>query len=80
MGKRVKIQNLIKLAREGRLDFEVAGLVIRMKGAEMTIDLNAVEAEVLVTLKGDFTGNELHRELVRLGIVGGGGNGSEAGN
>jgi len=68
MSKKVRLENLIELLKNGTLNIEgVRSLEIHCNGA--TIRINPREATVYCELEGNFSGSKLHRELVRLGLV-----------
>jgi predicted nucleotidyltransferase len=69
MSKRVRIQNLIKLLRDGNLPpIGIRAIEIRGKGFRLEFLLKS-DIDVFVELEGDFSGNQLHRELKRLGLI-----------
>jgi len=68
MSKKVRIENLIELLKNGTLNIGgIKALEIYCNGA--TIRINPKEAAVYCELEGEFSGNALHRELVRLGLI-----------
>jgi len=68
MSKKVSLKNLLVLLKEGTLDIEgIEMLEIYCNGA--MIKINPKEAAVYCELKGNFSGNRLHKELVKLGLV-----------